>query len=283
MATEDSEKIQGNVKWFSNQKGYGFITPIPGSSTTEDIFVHQSVITSEGYRTLGEGWVVEFEIGHDDDGKIKAENVTGLGGGPCTGPRHPRRRNGRRQSDEENPDEESGAPDSNNDGEAAPPRRNRTRGQERAGGRPSQPKTIWHDGLEDGVKDALKVKEIRTSTGTIDIALGAARIKLGTRGYSSMADAEGLLVEGSFDCDAAGNVTFDWKKAIQFETGEGWLPRVDLIGLINQISLLDDDIAAVGLEEDMASLMGDHPDDPKPALELNGFEMRRVVLTAKRR
>merc|ERR1711957_363276 len=85
------ERITGTVKWFSNQKGYGFITPVPDSSTTEDIFVHQSVISSEGYRTVSEGWSVEFSIGHDEDGKIKADNVTGVGGGPCTGPRHPRR------------------------------------------------------------------------------------------------------------------------------------------------------------------------------------------------
>ena len=45
-------KISGSVKWFSNKKGFGFITPDEGSAITDDIFVHQSVITSEGYRTL---------------------------------------------------------------------------------------------------------------------------------------------------------------------------------------------------------------------------------------
>ena len=48
----DSGRIAGTVKWFSNEKGYGFITPNEGSSITEDIFVHQSCIHSEGYRTL---------------------------------------------------------------------------------------------------------------------------------------------------------------------------------------------------------------------------------------
>jgi len=281
MATEG--KIQGTVKWFSNQKGYGFITPVPDSSTTEDIFVHQSVVSSDGYRTLGEGWNVEFEIGHDDDGKIKAENVTGVGGGPCTGPRHPRRRGRKKDENDEGEEvgEDSEIPQDsgNGSGTEAGPRRGRGR-------RPKKddaPKTIWHDGLSDEVKESLKSKQIRTSTGTIDIALGAARIKLGTRAYSSMADAEGLLVEGSFDCDKGGNVSFDWKRAIQFEVGQGWLPRADLIGLIGQVSLMDDGIKSVGLDEDMNTLMGDQPDDPKPALEKNGFEMRRVVLTAKRR
>jgi len=85
-----AEKVQGSVKWFSNKKGYGFITPAEGSSVTEDVFVHQSSIFCEGYRTLDDGWEVEFEIGHDDDGKVKAISVTAPGGGPCFGPRKPR-------------------------------------------------------------------------------------------------------------------------------------------------------------------------------------------------
>ena len=47
-----AEKIQGKVKWFSNKKGYGFITPKEGSVISEDIFVHQSAVHSDGYRTL---------------------------------------------------------------------------------------------------------------------------------------------------------------------------------------------------------------------------------------
>ncbi len=49
---------RGKVKWFNNQKGYGFITPESGS----DVFVHHSAIQGEGYRTLEEGQEVEFEI-----------------------------------------------------------------------------------------------------------------------------------------------------------------------------------------------------------------------------
>ncbi|MDP8253520.1 MAG: cold shock domain-containing protein [Candidatus Kaelpia aquatica] len=49
---------RGKVKWFSNQKGFGFITPEEGA----DIFVHFSAVQTEGYRTLGEGDDVEFEI-----------------------------------------------------------------------------------------------------------------------------------------------------------------------------------------------------------------------------
>lgn len=49
----------GTVKWFSNQKGYGFIIPDQG---VEDIFVHFSVIEMDGYRTLKPGQKVEFDI-----------------------------------------------------------------------------------------------------------------------------------------------------------------------------------------------------------------------------
>ena len=49
---------RGKVKWFNNQKGYGFITPENG----KDVFVHYSAIQGEGYKSLEEGQEVEFEI-----------------------------------------------------------------------------------------------------------------------------------------------------------------------------------------------------------------------------
>jgi cold shock protein len=54
-----SDRIKGEVKWFSNQKGYGFITPEGGG---KDVFVHHSAIQGDGYKTLDEGQTVEFEV-----------------------------------------------------------------------------------------------------------------------------------------------------------------------------------------------------------------------------
>ncbi|MFA5160732.1 MAG: cold-shock protein [Elusimicrobiales bacterium] len=62
---------KGKVKWFNNQKGYGFITPEDGS---KDLFVHYSAITGDGYKSLTEGQEVEFETSDSDKGP-KAINV----------------------------------------------------------------------------------------------------------------------------------------------------------------------------------------------------------------
>jgi CspA family cold shock protein len=51
--------ITGIVKWFNNAKGYGFVKP---DGSEEDVFVHYSAITMDGYKTLKEGQKVEFEI-----------------------------------------------------------------------------------------------------------------------------------------------------------------------------------------------------------------------------
>lgn len=61
----------GTVKWFSDQKGYGFIQPEDGS---KDIFVHYSAIEGDGFRTLHEGQAVQFETGEGRKGP-EARNV----------------------------------------------------------------------------------------------------------------------------------------------------------------------------------------------------------------
>jgi CspA family cold shock protein len=61
---------QGTVKWFSNEKGYGFISQNEG----EDVFVHFSAIEMDGYKSLEEGQPVEFEVTEGPKGK-QASNV----------------------------------------------------------------------------------------------------------------------------------------------------------------------------------------------------------------
>jgi cold shock protein len=62
---------KGKVKWFNNQKGYGFIVPEDGST---DVFVHHSVIQGDGYKTLNEGEEVSFEATSGPKGS-QATNV----------------------------------------------------------------------------------------------------------------------------------------------------------------------------------------------------------------
>ena len=64
---------QGVVKWFNNEKGYGFVSRDSGG----DIFVHQSAIQADGFRSLVEGDKIEFEVERGPKG-LRAQNVVKL-------------------------------------------------------------------------------------------------------------------------------------------------------------------------------------------------------------
>ncbi len=65
------DEVTGTVKWFSNQRGYGFITVDNGG---KDVFVHHSAVSGDGFKTLNEGQRVKFEIAKGEKGD-KASNV----------------------------------------------------------------------------------------------------------------------------------------------------------------------------------------------------------------
>lgn len=62
---------KGKVKWFNNNKGFGFIEQDNG----QDVFVHYSAIVGDGYKTLAEGQMVEFDVSEGAKG-LQATNVT---------------------------------------------------------------------------------------------------------------------------------------------------------------------------------------------------------------
>ena len=68
-----SDKIQGTVKWFDSQKGFGFIEREEG----KDVFVHHNAIVGEGYRNLDEGQRVEFTVVQGQKGP-QAQDVVAL-------------------------------------------------------------------------------------------------------------------------------------------------------------------------------------------------------------
>jgi len=69
-------RTTGKVKWFNDSKGFGFITPESGD---KDCFVHHTAIQGDGYKTLAENELVEFDIVEGDKGPAAA-NVTKVSG-----------------------------------------------------------------------------------------------------------------------------------------------------------------------------------------------------------
>ena len=148
--------------------------------------------------------------------------MTAPGGGPCFGPR--RSRPSRGPSTRQGPSTSSGGGGGDRRG--------------RGSKKPRDP--FWHEGLSEAVRNHLESKDIRSSTGTLDISRGDARVKLGTNGYSSMAHANGLLAEGSFTCDVDGNAAFTWQFVIAYDKGSNaWVSHDDRSLLPTSFCLTD--------------------------------------------
>jgi cold shock CspA family protein len=78
MMSDAPPRVSGSVKFFDPTKGFGFITPTEGG---DDVFVHQTAVYAQGFRSLAEGEPVEFDVEEDPRrGKRFAVNVTGPNG-----------------------------------------------------------------------------------------------------------------------------------------------------------------------------------------------------------
>uniref|UniRef100_A0A7S0C4T9 CSD domain-containing protein n=1 Tax=Proboscia inermis TaxID=420281 RepID=A0A7S0C4T9_9STRA len=83
MSDEDSApKRKGTVKWFNTVKGFGFLVPDDGGA---DVFVHQTSIKVNGFRSLADGEAVEYATETDEGGRTRAVEVTGPGGDDVQG------------------------------------------------------------------------------------------------------------------------------------------------------------------------------------------------------
>jgi len=265
-------KVIGTVKWFSNRKGFGFIEPKDGG---EDTFVHQTSIQAEEgeYRTLAEGMEVEYGIEKEESGKLKAINVTSVGGGPVKPPKRDRKRGGAQRKSrggEEGGEAAAAAPPSNGGGKgggAATP------AKEKPGREPP-----FHDVIVEAQKAKIAEKGVDLGRKmTIDVALEQARIKLGQGGYAGLAHASGMVGEGTYTCDDQGQVAFTWERCLK-STGGEWGPG-ETSELLHSFSLANDAIKAVEATETAETLWGADKGDPAEAFAANGFKMKRVVLT----
>ena len=173
-----------------------------------------------------EGTSVEFEVEKDSNGKLKAVNVTSIGGAPLDPPKRESRRrrsNKPREVKGEKPLEEVGATSGGGSDSQSKPSRKRD--------------PPFHDVIDDEIKAEITEKGLALVRNTVDLALGGSRIKLGQGGYASLVEASGKIGEGSFECDKNGKVTFIWERCLEFSEGK-WQPG-SLSTLLSSFALTD--------------------------------------------
>jgi cold shock CspA family protein len=151
----DAPRTTGTVKWFSNRKCFGFLTS--HKEGEEDVFVHQSSIHSEGFRTLKEGMVVEYTVGKDENGRPKAEHITAVGGGYITLP--PRRTSAGAGASQQKEEGEVAAPEGDGAIQEGAATATEKTGRHRRGGRPSSKNTVAPDHTDELVQTTAPEEE----------------------------------------------------------------------------------------------------------------------------
>jgi hypothetical protein len=183
------------------------------------------------------------------------------------------------------------------------------RGDPSAAPKPSNVDPPFHDVIKPAVKEKIQSRGLDLNLkSTVDIALGGARVKLGQGGYAGYAHADGMIAEGSYDCNEDGLVAFSWKRCLKFIGGKWELG--DLSSLPSAMSLQDgkskfnerkschalpdrkssltsarcstfapESVTLVKAGETVDDLWGSDKTDPSESFVEHGFLMRRVVLT----
>lgn len=98
-------------------------------------------------------------------------------------------------------------------------------------------KSDWYSELDEAVQKSMEEKSIKMDSGRVFIAIGDARLKVGTGGYITLAHASGLIAEGKYSSAKDGKLTVTWEKVLKLE-GEEWkASSVDNGALLKEIDL----------------------------------------------
>lgn len=206
-------------------------------------------------RLQKEGFETEFEVLTDESGKLKAVNVTSADGSPCPGP-EPRKRRPKKTASKgdgdvaaasgDDGDKENSGADKEKGKGRKPRRRNRNgkKGGDGAAvtsGEETKKEPSWETKLDDSVQQSLKSKKIAVNGGRAFLAVGDARIKLGTDGYAALAHSSAVLAEGKWTFEPNGQVAFKWERVLKLN-GSEWLVSssdAEKNALVSAIKLTD--------------------------------------------
>ena len=147
-------------------------------------------------------------------------HVTSADGSPCPAP-EPRKRRPRKKSSETGDDVDEGN-EGGDEGEkkgGRQPRRRRRQAKKEY----SDKDDAWETSLEEGVLTAMDSKGIKVDGGRAFLAIGDARVKLGTDGYAALAHSKAILAEGTWSVEPNGVVSITWERALKLNDDNQWV------------------------------------------------------------